>query len=67
MELEAYVKKNFADNDVVVEKSQLRRTDSSAFVVTTNRRNYYTLMIEDSWEKNARVRPYRAPRNDSTR
>ena len=66
-ELEAYVKEILEDEDVTVNKPQLRRTDSSAFVVVCQRRHYETLMSADSWEENARVRPYRLPRATSER
>ena len=43
-ELEAYVKKILEDEDVTVNISQLRRTNTSAFVVACHRRHYDKLM-----------------------
>ena len=61
-ELKAYVAEIIEDDEIKVEKPVLKRTDSSAFVVTCNRRHYDTLMSPNSWEENIRVRAYRMPR-----
>ena len=64
-EVEAYVKELIEDDDVTVEKSKLKRTESSAFIVTCKRRHQDTLLQPDSWEENVRVRIYRQPRVSS--
>ena len=65
-EIEAYIKDILDDDDVNVEKPQLRRTDSSAFIVTCQRRHRDCLLDANTWEENVRVRPYRPARADTT-
>ena len=54
------------DDEIQVEKSQLKCTDSSAFIVSRHNRHYDLLLKGESWEKDVRVRPYRMPRQNTT-
>ena len=58
--MESYVKKIIENDEVYVEKPELKRTGSSAFIVTCARRHYETLLDPGSWEEHIRVRLYRS-------
>ena len=61
-EMECYVKSFLNDSEVTVTKPALKRTDSTAFVVTAHRRHRDTLMNGDSWEEETRVHVFHPPR-----
>ena len=65
-ELESYVKEMLDDDEIQVEKLQLKRTDSSEFIVSCHNRHYDSLLKGESWENDVRVRPYRLPRQNTT-
>ena len=65
-ELESYIKEMLDDDEIQVEKLQLKRTDSSAFIVSCHNRHYDSLLKGESWENDVRVRPYRLPRQNTT-
>ena len=50
-EAESHVKELIEDDDVTVKKLTLKRTESSAFIVTCKRRHQDALLQSDSWEK----------------
>ena len=66
LEVEAHIKEVLDDDDVTVIKPQLKRTDSSGFIVSCNRRHRDSLLDASTWEENVRARPYRPPRNAET-
>ena len=61
-EVRDYVRELTGDDSVAVEKPQLKRTDSSAFIVTAHERHLEILNDPESWELHVCVRPYRPAR-----
>ena len=66
LEVEAYIKEVLDDDDVTVIKPQLKRTYSSGFIRSCNRRHRDSLLDASTWEENMRARPYQPPRNAET-
>lgn len=49
------------DDDVKIKMPELKRADSSDFIVSCHKRHFDTLLSGESWRENARGGPYRHP------